>query len=63
MTGFRILSEDRLVQRTEYGPDLNVTVNFSDKEARIGDQVLPAKSAVIQDGPDQIRFDPQILLK
>ncbi|QHW33579.1 glycoside hydrolase [Paenibacillus rhizovicinus] len=50
MSGFSILSSDRLVQSAKYGSELSVTVNFSDHDYKAGAEVIPAKSAVLRNG-------------
>jgi hypothetical protein len=50
MTGFQVLSQDRLVQSTSYGQDLKVIANFSNQDFKYNKQVIKAKSAVIYKG-------------
>ncbi|UNK20993.1 glycoside hydrolase [Paenibacillus sp. N3/727] len=57
MTGFKVLTPDRLVQSAEYGPNLKVVVNFSNKDLKHGHDILKAKSAVIYDGKKRITFN------
>ncbi|MBO7744650.1 glycoside hydrolase [Paenibacillus sp. MWE-103] len=60
MTGFAVLSGDRLVQRAEYGDDLKVTVNFSQKDFRADGETVPAHSAVIVNGGKRQVFDADL---
>ncbi|WP_019420045.1 glycoside hydrolase [Paenibacillus sp. OSY-SE] len=57
MTAFQVLSPDRLVQSAEYGSDLKVVANFSDKDAVYGNDTVKAKSAVIYEGDKQTVFN------
>ncbi|MGL5415611.1 MAG: glycoside hydrolase [Clostridium sp.] len=64
MTNFQILSKDRLVQMTEYGNNLKVISNFSNKETMVLGYKIPAKSLIILEGgssPKVIRYSPQNL--
>ncbi len=49
MTGFEILSEDRLVQSTRFGPALRVVANFSDREFKYLNDSIKPKTLVIYD--------------
>lgn len=57
MTAFQVLTSDRLVQSTEYGPDLKVVVNFSNKDVKHGHDTIKAKSALIYNGKKRITFE------
>ncbi|MCK9861118.1 glycoside hydrolase [Paenibacillus sp. ATY16] len=59
MTKFSVLSDDRLVQSAEYGDQLKVTVNFSDKDFAADGQTVKAKSAVITEDGKTTVFDAQ----
>ncbi|MEC0117998.1 glycoside hydrolase [Paenibacillus apiarius] len=62
MTAFQTLSPDRLLQSAEYGPDLKVVVNFSNKDAAYGNDTVKALSAIIYDGDKRTVFsaaDPE----
>ncbi|ACT01676.1 glycoside hydrolase [Paenibacillus sp. JDR-2] len=59
MTKFSVLSDDRLVQSAEYGGQLKVTVNFSDKDFTADGQTVKAKSAVITEDGKTTVFDAQ----
>ncbi|WP_312112892.1 glycoside hydrolase [Brevibacillus reuszeri] len=50
MTGFTVLTKDRLVQRTSYGDDLQVIANFSTEDYNYENQVVKARSAMIIEG-------------
>lgn len=60
MTDFKILSEDRLVQMTQYGENLKVLVNFSDESRAVEDMTLEPQSLIIFDGNQQISYSPAI---
>ncbi|MBO0470485.1 hypothetical protein JZO66_07995 [Enterococcus sp. DIV0242_7C1] len=47
MTDFKILTEDRLVQKTQFGDTLAVIANFSDKDYHTADLNVAANTAVI----------------
>lgn len=57
MTAFKVLTPDRLVQSAEYGPNLKVIVNFSNKDVKHGRDKIKAKSALIYDGKKRITFN------
>lgn len=50
MTGFKILSKDRLVQSTEFGEEMKVIVNYSNHEFEYQGEKIGAKTAVMYDG-------------
>ncbi|UED74058.1 glycoside hydrolase [Brevibacillus sp. DP1.3A] len=56
MTDYRVLSEDRLVQKAVYGDDLQVIANFSQKDFTYENQVVKARSALIIDGKNKQTF-------
>ena len=58
MTDFKILSEDRLVQMTEYGNEIKVIANFSNQEVDVKGSLIPAKSLIIINGQKQILYTP-----
>ncbi|UKS23835.1 glycoside hydrolase [Paenibacillus sp. HWE-109] len=57
MSGFSVLTEDRLVQSAQYGNDLKVIANFSDKQVTVAGEVISAKSAVLYNGKERQVFD------
>ena len=59
MTDFKILSDDRLVQMTEYGEALSVVANFSEDEFNYQGQTIPGKSALIIDGDSKTIYTPE----
>lgn len=59
MTDFKFISEDRLVQMTEYGEDLKVVANFSQKDVKYGAEVIKAKSLVIYDDDNKVVYKPE----
>ncbi|MEO8403394.1 MAG: hypothetical protein ABI480_02325 [Chitinophagaceae bacterium] len=56
MTGFIILSDDRQVQQTIFSNEIKITVNFSTSDRRVGQQVIPARSAIIINGSKQLLY-------
>lgn len=62
MTDFKILSSDRMVQMTEYGNNVKVISNFSDKAVKEMGYTLKPKSLVILEGknnPKAIYYSPE----
>lgn len=59
MTDFRILSDDRLVQLTEYGSDLKVAANFSDTEFKYNDDIIAPNSLIIYTKGRKINYTPE----
>ncbi|MGE7624202.1 glycoside hydrolase [Viridibacillus sp. NPDC096237] len=59
MTDYKILSDDRLVQMTEYGEDLSVIANFSEDETIAQGEKIPGKSVLIIDGKDKSIYTPK----
>lgn len=57
MTAFEVLSSNRLVQSAQYGEDLKVVVNFSDKDISYGTDTVKAMSALILDGKQRVVFE------
>ncbi|MGL5647090.1 MAG: glycoside hydrolase [Clostridium sp.] len=63
MTNFEVLSKDRLVQMTEYGDNLKVISNFSDKTVKeLGYEIGPKSLIIIEgkNGGKVIRYTPNI---
>lgn len=58
MTNFEFLSEDRLVQSTEYGENLKVVVNFSDEEFKYQNENIKSNSLVIYEGNNKTVYQP-----
>ncbi len=56
MTAFHVLFNDRMVQQTVFGDALKVTVNFSNVDVRVGQQLIQARSAIIDDGSQQLTY-------
>lgn len=54
MTDFKTLNEDRSVQMTEYGGEIKVIANFSDKTVEIEGNKVKAKSLIIINGDNKI---------
>ncbi|MGL4741184.1 MAG: glycoside hydrolase [Sarcina sp.] len=59
MTNFEVLSSDRLVQMTEYGDNVKVVSNFSNKEVQKLGYTIPAKSLIIIENGKVIRYTPK----
>ena len=59
MTDFRILSDDRLVQLTEYGSDLKVAANFSDTEFKYNNDIIAPHSLIIYTKGRKINYTPE----
>lgn len=59
MTDFKILSDDRLVQLTEYGKLLRVVANFSEDEFNFQDEIIPGKSLLIVGEEGPIIYSPE----
>ncbi|MGL5506584.1 MAG: glycoside hydrolase, partial [Paraclostridium sp.] len=58
MTNFEFLSEDRLVQSTEYGEDLKVVANFSDKDFKYANDNIKPNTLIIYDGDNKTIYQP-----
>ncbi|KRF58839.1 hypothetical protein ASG99_27270 [Bacillus sp. Soil768D1] len=59
MTNFKIISDDRLVQMTEYGKALSVVANFSEDEFNFQGDTIPGKSLLIIDGKSKTIYTPK----
>lgn len=59
MTDYKILSDDKLVQMTQYGDSIKVMCNFSNNEVNAEGEKIPAKSLIIIDGNDKVIYTPQ----
>ena len=57
MTDFKVFLY-KLVQMTEYGKDLKVIANFSDKDFKYENDVVKAKSLIIYDSGKKINYTP-----
>ncbi|WP_422661296.1 glycoside hydrolase [Paenibacillus sp. EC2-1] len=58
MTDFKIITDDRLVQMTEYGEELSVVANFSEDEFNFQGSKIPGKSLLIIDGDNKTIYSP-----
>ncbi|MGL5616508.1 MAG: glycoside hydrolase [Sarcina sp.] len=58
MTGFKVLSEDRLVQMSKYGDDLAVIANFSNNDFSYEGEVIEKNSLVIYDKNEKQVYRP-----
>lgn len=61
MTDFKVLTPDRLVQMTEYGKNVKVIANFSDKSVVEQGATIKPQSLVIFEGDKKIYYTPQVL--
>ncbi|WP_099191274.1 glycoside hydrolase [Tepidibacter mesophilus] len=61
MTDFKVLSKDRMVQMSEFGYDLKVVANFSNKDFKYENDVIKGKSLIIYSGDKKIKYKPCIL--
>lgn len=59
MTDFKVLTPDRLVQMTEYGNNVKVIANFSDKQVVEEGVTIRPQSLVIFEGDKKIYYTPQ----
>ncbi|MGE8081590.1 glycoside hydrolase [Peribacillus loiseleuriae] len=59
MTDFKIITDDRLVQMTEYGEALAVVANFSEDEFEYRGETIPGKSLLIIDGNRNTIYTPK----
>lgn len=60
MSDFAYLTDDRLVQATRFGEDLQAIANFSDKEYQHEGAPIPAHTVLIVDGSDKALYTPQV---
>lgn len=58
MTAFECLSEDRLVQMTRYGDDLQAVANFSNMEYLFEGNSIPPQSVLIMNGESKNIYTP-----
>lgn len=58
MTGFAFLSDDRMVQSTQYGSDLQVVANFTDAAFLYDDMMIPPRSALLIDNSGSNIYTP-----
>lgn len=58
MTDFKVLSQDKLVQMTEFGKGLKVVANFSNKDFKYENDVVKAKSLIIYDSGKKVNYTP-----
>ena len=58
MTNYKVLSDDGLIQMTEYGNDLKVIANFSNNEVEAEGQKISPKSLIIIDKDKTVRYTP-----
>lgn len=59
MTDFKVLTPDRLVQMTEYGNNVRVIANFSDKQVVEEGVTIKPQSLVIFEDDKKIYYSPQ----
>ncbi|MGL6105477.1 glycoside hydrolase [Romboutsia sp.] len=58
MTDFEILSEDKLVQKSQFGNDLVVVANFSDKDFKYENDNIKPHSLIIYDKGQKTVYQP-----
>ena len=59
MTGFEILSDDRLVQSTRFGKTLRVVANFSGREIKyLNDSIKPKTLVIYDDAGSRSVYEP-----
>ncbi|CEH33860.1 glycoside hydrolase [Romboutsia lituseburensis] len=58
MTDFKILSDDKLVQMSQFGDDLKVVANFSDKEFKYENDNVKPHSLIIYDKNEKTIYQP-----
>ncbi|MEG1482267.1 glycoside hydrolase [Clostridium sp.] len=58
MTDFKVLSDNRLVQMTEYGDDFKVIANFSNEDVTIDGNKIEKGSLIIIDGDNKTKYTP-----
>lgn len=58
MTDFKVLSENKLVQMTQYGDDIKVVCNFSNKNFKYNDDVIEGQSLIIYRGDKKEVYKP-----
>ena len=63
MTNFSYLSEDRLVQRTDFGAGLSVVANFSKTDFQLGKETIPPGTALIIEGNKTTLIDTRTVEK
>ncbi|WP_375377882.1 hypothetical protein [Paenibacillus sp. MZ04-78.2] len=64
MTGFRILTPDRLVQSTEFGSDLTVIANYSAADYRDEQgTVIRPRTVVLYEGGQSRTVDLSAIMK
>lgn len=56
MTDFEILSEDKLIQKSQFGDDLMVVANFSDKDFKYKDDNIKPHSLIIYDKDEKLVY-------
>ncbi|WP_042346580.1 glycoside hydrolase [Bacillus massiliigorillae] len=58
MTNFKTLTDDHLVQKTEYGNNIKVVANFSGIPYKYNKDTVQPKSLIIYDGDMKISYQP-----
>ncbi|MGL6185100.1 MAG: glycoside hydrolase [Clostridium chrysemydis] len=58
MTNYKVLTDNREVQMTEYGNDIKVIANFSNKDVNVSGDSIKAKSLLIIDGNNKTIYTP-----
>lgn len=60
MTNFEVLSEDGLVQKTQYGNEIEVVANFSENSFNYQSDEIKPGSLIIYDGNEKIEYKPEV---
>ncbi|MEH6942428.1 glycoside hydrolase [Bacillus sp. JJ722] len=58
MTNFKMLTDDHLVQMTEYGSKVKVVANFSDRPYNYNNDIVSPNSLIIYDGDTKSVYKP-----
>jgi len=58
LTGFRVLTDDRLVQETTFGDGTVITANFRDRKTTVGGLELPAESVTSRREGETMTYRP-----
>ena len=58
MTNFEILTEDNLVQKTQFGNNLTVVANFKDESYEFEGEIVKPQSLIIKEGTQVTHYAP-----
>lgn len=59
MTDFKYITEDGMVQMTEYGDQLQAVANYTDADYQYENQNIPAHSVLIEQNGNQVIYTPK----